>query len=245
MRLFFYRVALAVLAFQTTPLRAQSEPAVTTVSVGGVEAVLIKPTKPIGSIILLAGGDGRIGVEGGGVIKRQGNQLVRTRMAYAKKGFAVLVPDVGYDLSALVGLMKTIKRPVTVAGTSRGTQRGAEGIASGARPDKLVLTSGFLSDASMGEPPGNARRRSERNAVSILGSPGLLPPTLVVHHRQDRCWATSPAGVAPFVAWAGGKARAVWIEGGEETGDPCEAQGHHGFRGVDQKVVEAVSAFAR
>ena len=227
------------------PLHAQSEPSIATVQTGGVQAVLIKPAKPIGSVILLAGGDGRIGVGEGGAIARQGNQLVRTRMAYARKGFAVLVPDRGYDLAALVDLMKTVKRPVTVVGTSRGTQWAAEGIAAGARPDKLVLTSGFLSDASTGEPPGNHRRRIEGNAVSLLGSPSLLPPTLVVHHRQDHCWLTSPEGVAPFIAWAKGKAKVIWLDGGEVNGDPCEAQGHHGFSGVDQKVVDGVSAFAR
>ena len=179
-------------------VHAQTEPSATTVQVGGVQAVLIKPAKPIGSLILLAGGDGRIGVEAGGVITRQGNQLVRTRMAYARKGFAVLVPDRGYELAPLVELMKGVKGPVTVVGTSRGTQWAAEGIAAGARPDKLVLTSGFLSDASTGEPPGNLRRREERNAISLLGSRALLPPTLVVHHRQDKCWLTSPEGVAPL-----------------------------------------------
>ena len=246
MRLAFVRsFGFIVLTLAAAPVRAQVGPSVSTVAVGGVKAALIKPAKPVGSVILLAGGDGRIEVEEGGVIKRQGNQLVRTRMAYAQKGFAVLVPDRGYDLAALVDLMKTVKRPVTVVGTSRGTQWAAEGIAKGARPDRLVLTSGFLSDASTGEPPGNARRRSEDNAITLLRTADLLPPTLVVHHRQDRCWVTSPAGVGPFIAWAQGKARVVWLEGGEENGNPCEAQGHHGFRGIDQKVVEVVSAFAR
>jgi hypothetical protein len=48
--------------------------------------------------------------------------------------------------------MAAIKRPVTVIGTSRGTIRAAEGIARGARPDALVLTSGFLSAESGGGP---------------------------------------------------------------------------------------------
>jgi hypothetical protein len=234
-----------IFALTASPLSAQVEPSLATVSVGGVQAALIKPAKPIGSLILLAGGDGRIGGGAGGVIARQGNQLVRTRMAYARKGFAVLVPDRGYDLTALVELMRTIKRPVTVVGTSRGTQWATEGVAGGAMPDKLVMTSGFLSEASTGEPPGDIRRRSEGNAISILGSPSLLPPTLVVHHRLDQCWLTSPAGVAPFIAWAHGKAKVVWLEGGDEIGNPCEAKGHHGFAGIDQKVVEAVAAFAR
>ena len=238
-------VACLPLLLLAAPVQAQTEPSVSTVRTGGVQAVLITPAKPVGSIILLAGGDGRIGVGEDGAIARQGNQLVRTRMAYARKGFAVLVPDRGYELAALIELMKGVKRPVTVVGTSRGSQWAAEGVAVGARPDKLVLTSGVLSEASTGEPPGNIRRRGESNAISLLGSPALLPPTLVVHHRQDRCWLTSPEGVAPFLAWSKGKAKVIWLDGGEENGDPCEAKGHHGFAGIDSKVVDTVSAFAR
>jgi hypothetical protein len=67
----------------------------------------------------------------------------------------------------------------------------------------------------------------------------------VVHHRQDHCWLTSPEGVAPFIAWSKRRAKVTWLDGGEEVGEPCEAKGHHGFAGIDPKVVEAVSAFAR
>lgn len=217
------------------PAAAQSPLVPQTVEVGGVNAVLIKPAKPVGSVILLAGGDGRIHVEADGAIKRQGNQLVRTRMNYAQKGFAVLVPDYGYSLAELVVFMQGIKRPVTVVGTSRGTQRAARGIDRGARPDRLVLTSGFLSDAS-----GNSE-----NVMSILEKPELLPPTLVIHHRFDRCRQTSPDGVPDFLAWSKGRAKVSWLEGGEETGPPCEAQSHHGFLGLDQKVVDLVAQFAR
>jgi len=123
---------------------------------------------------------------------------------------------------------------VTLVGTSRGTQRAAHGIAAGARPARLVLTSGFLSDAS-----GNGE-----NVIGILGSAAALPPTLIVEHRQDGCRFTQPAGVAPFLAWAGGRAKAVWLDGGEDEGDPCEAMAHHGFKGIDGQVVSVVSGFA-
>lgn len=214
---------------------AMAQVAAQTVQVGGVNAVLLRPAHPVASVILLAGGDGYIGVGNNGEISRGGNQLVRTRAAYAARGLAVLVPDSGYDLSALVTYMATIKRPVTVVGTSRGTQRAAHGIAGGARPDKLVLTSGFLSNES----------GDYDNVMNTLGSPASLPPTLVVHHREDRCRLTQPAGVAPFIAWAKGKARVVWLSGGSDSGDWCEARGHHGFAGIDGQVVSVVAGFAR
>jgi hypothetical protein len=205
-----------------------------TVSIGGSSAVLLRPAAPRGSVILLPGGDGLIGAAPGGVITRlKGNQLVRTRAAYKAHGLAVLVVDAGVNLASAVAYMAKIKRPVTVVGTSRGTLRAAEGIRAGAKPDALVLTSGFLSNESGGG----------QNVENILGSPDALPRTLVIHHRNDGCRFTHPAGVEPFIRWAHGKARVVWVDGGSSEGNPCKARGHHGFAGLDAKVVSLAAGF--
>jgi hypothetical protein len=199
-----------------------------TVSIGGSRAVLIKPKAPRASVILMPGGDGRIGVGDHGDIHALAfNQLVRTRKAYAARGLAVLVVDAGTPLDAAVQYMAAIKRPVTVIGTSRGTLRAAEGNARGARPDALVLTSGFLS----------AESGSGQNVMSILGSPASLPRTLVIHHSQDSCRSTLPAGVEPFIKWSAGRARVRWVSGGVSEGDPCEARAYHGFNGLDGQIV--------
>src|SRR5216684_1738226 len=117
-----------------------------TVSIGGSRAVLIKPNAPRASVILLPGGNGGIAAGDHGEINAlKFNQLVRTRQAYAARGLAVLVVDANTPLDGAVQYMGAIKRPVTVIGTSRGTIRAAQGIAGGARPDALVLTSGLLS----------------------------------------------------------------------------------------------------
>jgi len=219
----------AIAVFATTPASADE-----TVTVGGSRAVLIKPKAPRGSVILLPGGDGAIRAgDNGDINGLRGNQLVRTRHAYAARGLAVLVADSGTDLKSAVDYMAAIKRPVTVIGTSRGTLRAAEGIARGARPDALVLTSGFLS----------ADSGSGSNVMSTLGSPSALPRTLVIHHRQDSCRATLPAGVDPFIKWSAGRARVRWLSGGAEKGDPCEAFSHHGFAGLDGQVVALAAGF--
>jgi hypothetical protein len=96
-----------------------------------------------------------------------------------------------------------------------------------------VLTSGFLSTAS----------GSGESVMAILGSPAALPRTLVIHHQADSCRATLPAGVEPFIKWAGGRARVAWLNGGAEEGDPCEAGGHHGFNGLDGQVVGLAAGF--
>jgi hypothetical protein len=205
-----------------------------TVSIGGSRAVLIKPNAPRASVILLSGGNGGIAAGDHGEINAlKFNQLVRTRQAYAARGLAVLVVDANTPLDGAVQYMAAIKRPVTVIGTSRGTIRAAEGIARGARPDALVLTSGLLS----------AESGSGQNVMSILGSPASLPRTLVIHHRQDSCRLTLPAGVEPFVKWSAGRARAVWVSGGVNQGDPCEARAYHGFNGLDNQIVGIAAGF--
>jgi hypothetical protein len=205
-----------------------------TVSIGDSRVVVIKPAAPHGSVILLPGSDGAIRASDQGDIHGLlGNQLVRTRHAYAARGLAVMVADVDTDLASAVKYMAAIKRPVTVIATSRGTLRAAEGISRGARPDALVLTSGFLSPDSGG---GN-------NVMSILGSPSALPRALVIHHTQDGCKFTQPAGVEPFIKWSGGRAHVRWLSGGQDQGNPCEAMAHHGFNGLDGQVVGLAGGF--
>jgi hypothetical protein len=226
------KVLPILLALVLLPLAAVQ--AAETVYIGGSQAVLLRPAHARASVILMPGGDGRIEAGPGGRIHRlRNNQLVRTRTAFAARGLAVLVVDADVSLAAAVGFMRKIKSPVTVVATSRGTLRAARGIASGARPDALVLTAGFLS----------AESGSAQNVVAILGSPERLPRTLVIHHRHDGCRLTRPAGVAPFIRWAAGKARVVWLNGGRNEGNPCKAGAHHGFNGLDARVVSLAAGF--
>ncbi len=206
-----------------------------TVDVGGTRVLLMARKAPQASLILMPGGDGIINATPDGRLARmKGNSLVRTAEDFRKRGFTVLIIDAETDLRAAVDYMRAIKRPVIVAGTSRGTLRAAQGIAKGAQPDRLVLTSGMLT-------PQSGHR--SLNVQSVLGTPDKLPPTLIVHHRQDGCRVTLPVGVEPFLTWAGGKARVTWLDGGETEGDPCEAFGYHGFNGIEARMVAAVAGF--
>jgi hypothetical protein len=233
-RLPFSAVRTACLCFAVLLFAGTAAFADETVSVGGSRAVLIKPKAPHASVILMPGGSGAISPgEHGEINGLRGNQLVRTRHAYAERGLAVLVADAGTDLNSAVQYMAAIKRPVTVIATSRGTIRAAQGIAAGARPDALVLTSGLLSPAS----------GSGQNVMSILGSPASLPRTLVIHHRQDSCNLTLPAGVDPFIKWSAGRARVRWVSGGTSTGPACEAYAYHGFNGLDGQIVGIAGSF--
>ena len=205
-----------------------------TIQIGQSVAVLLRPSSPAASIILMPGGDGSINPGPNGEVRGLNqNQLVRTRNAYLARDIAVLVVDAGVDLAHAVQFMGRIKEPVKVMATSRGTIRAAVGISLGAKPNALVLTSGFLSKESGSVP----------NVASILGSADKLPPTLVIHHRNDACRLTQPAGVDPFILWSAGRARAVWLSGGVSLGNPCQALAYHGFNGLDDQVVTLAAGF--
>lgn len=197
------------------------------VQVGGALGLLNKPVAPKASVILIPGGDGVMGIRADGSFSAlRGNQLVRTRKAYTGHDVATLTVDSGVNVAAAVAYMRKIASPVAVVATSRGSLR-VPGALSG-KPDAVVLTAAFLDEVR-----------------STMGSPGALPRTLVVHHRQDGCRKTPPSGVAPFKAWGGSKVTVVWKEGGSNTGDPCQAKGYHGFNGLDGDVVSTVAQFAK
>ena len=198
----------------------------TAVPIGGAYGLLNKPATAKGSVILVPGGDGVMNIVADGTFSAlKGNQLVRTRKAYAAAGLASLVIDKGVSVAAAVKYMEGVAKPVTIVATSRGSLRVAGALA--AKPAGLVLTAAFLNDVK-----------------GAVGSPANLPPTLVVHHRQDGCKHTPPSAVEPFKAWGGGKVSVAWMTGGTDEGDPCQAKGYHGFAGQDGQVVSTVSGFA-
>ncbi|MCA3633756.1 MAG: alpha/beta hydrolase [Methylobacterium sp.] len=192
----------------------------------GTGGVLERPKgKPRGSIILMAGGDGYLGITGDGEITSlHGNSLIRTRRSYANAGFATLALDAGTSPSAAIAAMRKIAKPVIVVGTSRAATRMHRALDA----DGLVITSGMLD-----------------HFQSNVGSPDAMPPLLVVHHRNDGCRVTLPGLVEPFKAWGGAKVRVSWLSGGRDDGDACQGRGHHGFAGIEGQMVGAITGFAR
>jgi hypothetical protein len=197
------------------------------VKIGNAYALLNKATGATAGVILVPGGDGQMGIAADGSFSAlRGNQLVRTRKAYAAQGVSSLTIDRGVSLASAIAYMRGHAKRVVVVATSRGSLRVPGAL--GAKPDGLVLTAAFLGDVR-----------------SAVGSPGRLPSTLVVHHRQDGCRHTPPTAVAPFAAWGGSKVKVAWLDGGSNEGNPCQARGYHGFAGRDGAVVSRISSFAK
>ena len=259
-------MVLAAIVAVATPALAQTESVIEVSSRGQkVRALLLHPANPVGSVILLAGGHGKLDLGADGKIGwGVGNQLVRTRAAYAQAGFVTLVPDIAPDLKtpngvvsyyrigaphardtgAFVSHLRALKQPVIVVGTSRGAISAANAVAklSGMpRPDAMVLTAPMLMTVEAKTPSAQQAAGNDPKRLQI--------PSLVVGHKKDRCRWTLPASIGAFKAWyergGGRKLDVVMLDGPEGTGDPCEARAAHGFSGIDGEVVATVGGWIK
>jgi hypothetical protein len=211
---------------------------------------------PRASAILFAGGHGGLLFDDAGrPAWGRGNFLVRTRERFVARGIAVAIVDApsdrrtepylgGFrqtrehatDVAAMIAWLRAQSAaPVWLVGTSRGTQSAAAValvLAGRDAPDGVVLTSSIFVD-----PRGRP--------LYAMPVERLALPVLVVHHRDDGCKATPYAMAAPFTARLGASPRKalVTVEGGVDVGDPCEAQGHHGFAGVEDRAIDAIADF--
>lgn len=194
---------------------------------GGGRALLTMPRgRPSAVVILMPGGGGDIGLSDDGSIARDSNWIVRTRGRYASAGIASLLLDAGADPSGAIRAMRQVAPKVVLVAMSRGSTRVPPALSAG--PDAVVFTSSMLDHV--------------RQTVS---SASTLPPTLVIHHRRDDCHVTHYDMVPPFMAWAAGRARIVWIDGGTSRGNPCRGQSYHGFIGREGAVVSAIIGFVK
>lgn len=221
---------------------------------------LAPPTASADALILLTGGMGVLALDRRR--KRLGNFLVRSRSLFAAEGFRVIVPDTpgdrprglagnrtsawhGGDLARLASWARRQgARRVWVVGTSRGTI-GAANVA--ARPqsriDGVVLTSSLL--VSGGRFPGS---------VFDVPLARIRQPVLIVHHNNDECRQTPP-GMVPELARSLTGARKVTVrmvsggtrleQRGRRRNAVCGPWSHHGFLGVEPRVVRLIVDWVR
>lgn len=115
--------------------------------------LLVVPSHPKATIIMLPGGAGDVGLSRDGAISHGDNFVVRTRSLWVAKGYAVLIPDTinhanlrgmrhspryGQIVDRLIWLAhKEVAAPVFLLGTSQGTIAAMNGAAH-AQPGSLA-----------------------------------------------------------------------------------------------------------
>jgi hypothetical protein len=223
--------------------------------------ILIKPNKPVASVILFAGDHGALGLTSASKMNwGSGNFLVRMRNKFAAHGLMVAVMDAPSDhqkgmngifrmSGAHAGDISTVAEylkkqadvPVWLVGTSMGTFSAAGGAIGGQHIDGLVLTS-TITRAK----PHWSIAQSHRDGVASMPLQKVKVPTLIVSHAKDGCDIT-PAADAPKLRSRLTGAKLVEVAllsgGSPPKSDPCEALSQHGFLGIENEAVATVARF--
>lgn len=252
------RLLIACLLLATAASAQAAETVLTlTPRPGGTFRVLTdRPARPVGGVILLAGGSGVLDLgEDGRIGGMAQNHLIRTRKAYVRAGYAIFAPDIAQDLkgtdryrfgaphatdlAAVVSAARGVGGPVFVIGTSRGAVSAVTLFAkqSAVLPDGLVISSGTLLDH--GRVQGAA-------SVGNLGS--IRVPVLLLRHDSDGCAATAPGDADRFKArlTAARSVEIIGFSGGgprQGNADPCGPNHYHGFLGIEDQVVARTVAW--
>ncbi len=264
----FRPALLFIAALLATSETAQAAQDATLVSIqtprGAKQAfILIKPAKPVASVILFAGGHGALGLRSASSMKwGSGNFLVRTRDKFAAHDLMVAVADApsdqqegmnaifrmsgahGGDIGAVADyLKKQAAVPVWVVGTSMGTFSAAEGAIAAKNVDGLVLTSTITRAM-----PQWKIARSHRDGVASMPLQKVTVPALIVSHVADGCDVT-PAADAPKLRKGLANAKSVEVillsGGAPPRSVPCEAMSQHGFLGIEEQAIDAIAKFIK
>lgn len=252
---------LALAAACALPARAQTAQVLDLPSRPGVQqrVLALRPAgEAAATLVLLPGGDGQVGIFGNGSLRNERNFLTRTRMLFVEQGFAVVLVDTPSDRrdlggnfregaenaadvgAAIAWARRTVGKPVWVVGTSRGTHSAANAalrLQGDAAPDGVVLTSTVLDSSRFGS--------STARPVQEMGVEKLRVPVLVVHHAGDGCAVTPPQRLPELMARLPAGAELLTYTEGRSQGALCEALSHHGFNGIEERVVADVAAWIR
>lgn len=220
--------------------------------------LLLRPSdKPLASVILFAGGHGRLALSEHRIGWGERNFLVRNRERFCRKALMVAVIDAPSDHPQGLSNFRTssahaedIRHVITklkqiadvlvwLVGTSMGTVSAANAAARLRQggPDGLVLTSTVTKET-----------RQVTETVNHVRLKDIRVPTLVIHHKQDSCVVT-PYELARALMNSltqTPKKELLTFDGGETSVlDPCEPLSYHGFLGLDGEVVTAIASWIK
>jgi hypothetical protein len=140
------------------------------------------------------------------------------------------------DIGAVIAHLKTLSdKPVWLIGTSRGTVSATAAALALGKKDiaGIVLSATVTNTKFVGAVP-----RQDVGALQM--------PVLLYHHADDACRACNPNDLSWLFRQLKNATpkRLMIVRGGEgATGDPCEAEHHHGFIGMESKAVDDITSW--
>ncbi len=213
---------------------------------------VITPRSARASVILFAGGGGKLQISEDG-IRRKGNFLIRSRHLFTEHGYMVLIPGVptdqgdlhlfrtssehAHDIKSMISWLRkhNPNKPVWLVGTSRGVLSVA-GVAARLSPEHGP--DGIILSASVTRPSNGGA-----DSLQDVDLEKVIVPTLLVHHEQDECYVT-PFEDIPDLLGEFNLVKHKEIksyQGGLNNGHECRAKSYHGFNGLEDMVVKDMS----
>lgn len=209
---------------------------------------------PSATVLLFPGGGGGFGAVQDGRAQG-GNFLVRSASYFLTNGFNVAIfgrpsdmDDIGWsertgadhvaDVRAVLEYVRQKSPlPIWLVGTSRGTVSATAAAIQIQDPAiaGLVLTSSVVRF----ETPGSVVHQ-DLAAIRL--------PVLVYHHAKDGCKHCRPHEVPAIMHGLKNAPtkKLMLVEGGANpTGDVCAGQHWHGFIGMEQQAIDAITAWMR
>lgn len=126
--------------------------------------------------------------------------------------------------------------PLWAVGTSRGTVSAAVAAAAAVPPpDGVVLTSSLTGPSAF----------EDLNGVNLET---VAAPALIVSHGDDGCSVTKPedSKALKHRFAASTRVRVLLFQGGSTpVSDPCDPLAPHGFFGIEQRVIEAITKWIK
>ena len=157
---------------------------------------------------------------------------VQTGFSFLWAGMQWLYPHFKSSDSAREALGDML--PINLLVTGVTLLLGALALFSGVRrryPEKCQ----FLGHSRFGE--------STAPPLTELDLTGLAQPVLVVHHEQDPCGVCPPAQLPELMKRLPASAVLKTYSGGQSRGGPCDPWSHHGFNGIEDRVVADIAGW--
>ena len=211
-------------------------------------------------VFLFPGGKGKVLVKNDGTFKgTKGNFLTRSRKKFAAQGLVTVLFDAPSDRRDSQGLSFDYRMTKKHAGEIKqamaklrenfpglplwlvGTSRGSTSVANAGANINEGGADGIVMTSSVGV--------SSRHGGNILdfNLSNIKIPALVVHHLEDDCVVTPISGARDIKAGLTGSKTAELIEvtGGSSGDAGCKSQSHHGYLGIEQRVVDAIASWIK
>jgi hypothetical protein len=222
---------------------------------------LVGSAKPAAAVVLVAGGDGVLGLGHRGFIGTdlRLNFLIRSRELFARQGLYTAVLDAASDLEdGMDGAYRLSLQHAKEIGQVIAHLKGRLGvpvwlIGTSSSSMSAVNAAARLPVAGLPGPDGVVTASSQTVLTAYCGRTvydaplsAIRVPVLVVSHRDDGC-ACSPgsaaAGAELLAALTGtsSKEHRIFTGGLTPLSRPCQARAPHGFFGIEERVVKSIA----